>query len=127
MAERIIRQLIDDLDGTEIPQGMGEQVEFALRGVAYRIDLGDANVAKLEKALAPFIKSAEKLPGSSGGSRGRKTRQPNATLSKKNSSLSKKDSSSIRMWASKHGHTVSSRGRIPARVVEAYEAAQKRK
>ena len=29
MAERIIRQLIDDLDGTEIAEGGGEQIEFS--------------------------------------------------------------------------------------------------
>jgi hypothetical protein len=44
-AERIIRQLIDDLDGTEIREGEGERVEFALGGVTYQIDLSASNVA----------------------------------------------------------------------------------
>ena len=52
MAERIIKQLIDDLDQTEIADGKGGSVEFALRGTTYRIDLSDSNIAKLEKDQA---------------------------------------------------------------------------
>jgi hypothetical protein len=58
VAERIIRQLFDDLDQTEIPDGKGGSVEFALRGTTYTIDLTDANIAKLDKAFAPFVKAA---------------------------------------------------------------------
>ena len=35
MAVRMVRQLIEDLDGTEISDGTGEQIEFAVRGVTY--------------------------------------------------------------------------------------------
>ena len=55
MAERVIRQIIDDIDKSEIAEGEGERIEFTFRGVAYQLDLSNANVAKLEKALAPFI------------------------------------------------------------------------
>ncbi|WP_375486574.1 Lsr2 family protein [uncultured Mycobacterium sp.] len=121
MAERIIRQLIDDLDGTEIAEGQGERVEFAFRGATYQIDLTDTNVAKLEKALAPYIKSATKVGGNSkprsrapkGGrsSRGKVTREKLAT---------------VRSWAKKNGYQVSARGRIPADVIEAYHAVHAR-
>ena len=52
MAERVIRQIIDDIDKSEIAEGEGERIEFTFRGVAYQLDLSNANVAKLEKALA---------------------------------------------------------------------------
>jgi hypothetical protein len=65
VAERIIRQLFDDLDQTEIPDGKGGSVEFALRGTTYTIDLTDANIAKLDKAFAPFVKAAVPAKGSS--------------------------------------------------------------
>ena len=58
MAERVIRQIIDDIDKSEIAEGEGERIEFTFRGVAYQLDLSNANVAKLEKALAPFIDAA---------------------------------------------------------------------
>lgn len=117
MAERIVRQLIDDLDGSEIPEGKGESVEFAFRGVSYRIDLTNANVAKLEKALAPYIESATKTGGSRRRARGRRN-------GKTGDGSSRERLSAIRTWAAKHGHNVSSRGRIPVKVIEAYDAAQ---
>lgn len=119
MAERIVRQVIDDLDGTEIPDGKGEQVEFAVRGVTYRIDLSSGNVGKFEKALAPFIESATKVGGPRGRSRGRR-RVRSAAAS------SKEELSDIRAWANKNGHKVSGRGRIPGDVMEAYRVSQGR-
>ena len=116
MAERIVRQLIDDLDGTEIPDGKGDSVEFAFRGVSYRIDLTNANIAKFEKALGPYLEGATKT----GGSRRRARARRNA---KTDGGAPNEGVSAIRTWAAKHGHKVSSRGRIPAKVVAAYEAA----
>jgi hypothetical protein len=115
MAERIVRKLIDDIDSTEIPEGKGERVEFALRGVTYQIDLNEANVVKLEKALAPYIESAVKVGGARGGAR----------RSKKGTSPAPapEEQATIRAWAKKNGQKVSSRGRIPTDVVEAYKAA----
>ena len=111
MAERIVRQLIDDIDGSEIPDGGGERVEFSLRGVSYQIDLSAANVAKLDKALKPYIDSAAKV----GGTRARRA--------KSTGKASKEQLSAIREWARKNGHEVSDRGRIKAETVEAFEAS----
>jgi hypothetical protein len=69
MAERIIRQLIDDIDGTEIADGGGQRIEFSIKGVDYQIDLSNANVAKMDKALKPYVQAASKV-------RGDKTRRP---------------------------------------------------
>jgi len=113
MAERIVRQLIDDLDGTEIPNGGGERIEFAFRGVSYQIDLTAANAAKLDKALKPYIDAAIRL---------RRTRGRRSSIGS-NGSASKEQLSAIREWARKNGYEVSDRGRIKAEVVEAFEAA----
>jgi hypothetical protein len=129
--------MIDDLDGTEITEGEGEQIEFAFRGVSYRIDLADTNVAKLEAALAPFIDSAAKVSGTPRRSRGRKAgrsaqnrsngKATESRSSKRTPARGRKEQpAAIRAWASRHGHTVSSRGRIPAEIIAAYEAAQGR-
>lgn len=114
MAERIVRQLIDDLDGSEIAEGGGERVEFSLRGVDYQIDLSAANAAKFDKALKPFVDGAMKLRGSRGG-RGKTTTSRGPA--------SKEHLTAIREWARKNGHEVSDRGRIKAEIVEAFEAA----
>jgi hypothetical protein len=118
MAERMVRQLFDDLDGTEISDGTGEQIKFAVRGVTYRIDLSKGNAAKFDKALAPYIESATKVAGRVRRARPARRRGPARS--------SKQDVSAIRAWAKKNGHTVSARGRITGDVMKAYEAAHRR-
>jgi hypothetical protein len=113
VAERIVRQLIDDIDGSEIPDGSGESVEFSVRGVTYHIDLSATNVDKFDKALKPYVDSAEKV----GNTRGRRVK---ATT---NGKSSPEQLTAIREWARKNGHTVSDRGRIKAEVIEAFGAA----
>lgn len=128
MAERIIRQLIDDLDQTEIADGKGGSVEFALRGTAYSIDLTDANIAKLDKAMAPFVAAAAKASGTPAEtSRAstpstRKKRTGRRTSKRANTNTS----ATVRAWAAENGHEVSARGRIPASVTEAYDQAHQR-
>jgi Lsr2 len=115
MAERIIKQLIDDLDGTEIVDGRGERVQFALREKTYAIDLHRDNVAKLENALAPFITAATKVSS--------RTRRRASAKGSSNGRLSRGQISAIRAWATENGYNVSSRGRIPAEIIEAFNAA----
>ena len=113
MAERIVRQLIDDLDGGDIPTGAGERIEFSVRGAAYQIDLSSANAAKFDKALKPFVEVALKLRSS----RGRRVKTGT------NGSASREQLAAIREWAQKNGHEVADRGRIKAEIVKAFEAA----
>jgi hypothetical protein len=114
VAERIVRQLIDDIDGSEIPDGGGERVEFSVRGVGYQIDLSATNVAKFDKALKPYVAAATRVR-STRGSRGKATSGT--------SSAPKEQLSTIREWARKNGHEVSDRGRIKAEIVQAFGAA----
>lgn len=115
MAERIVRQLIDDMDGNEILDGGGERIPFAIRGVEYQIDLSKANSAKLDKALKPFIAAAQKV----GGTRRRKAPKPAGP----SNTMTKDQLAAIREWARKNGYEVSDRGRIKAEIVDAYHAA----
>lgn len=137
MAERIVRQIIDDLDGSDITDGDGERIEFSLRGVEYQIDLSNGNVAKLEKALQPFVEAAATMRGSRG--RGAKSngngrgvpaattngsgRQGKAGGNGRDSAAARGDLAAIRQWARDNGHEVSDRGRIKAEIVQAFEAA----
>ncbi|GAA2983121.1 hypothetical protein JOD63_000722 [Microbacterium terrae] len=116
MARKIVHQLVDDLDGTILEVGDGETVLFSLDGIAYEIDLTDENAAALRSALAPYLTAGRRISAASrGGS--------SASGAPKRRRSGQKDFSGVREWAKKNGYTVSERGRVPASVLEAYEAA----
>lgn len=94
--------------------GEGETVLFSLDGSAYEIDLTDANAAALREALAPYVSAARSISSSRGasGESSRRRRRPG-----------QQDYSAIRAWAKDNGYQVSERGRVPASVIEAYDAA----
>jgi hypothetical protein len=103
--------LVDDLDGSEA----AEQVEFAVDGRSYHIDLSAANSAKLREALAPYIAAARRAGGrrSSGGGSG-------ATPAPSRSAADRAQNQKVREWAIEQGMKISERGRIPSNVIEAY-------
>lgn len=108
MAQRHIVQLIDDLDGTDA----AETVSFAIDGAQYEIDLSDKNAAALRDAVALYVASARRSsrPGSSGRRR------------RNGANSDREQTQAIREWARRNGHSVGSKGRIPAGIVEAYNA-----
>lgn len=114
MARRIVHQLVDDLDGTVLEAGEGETVLFSLDGTAYEIDLTQGNAAALRDALAPYVSAARSISSSRGASSepSRRRRRPG-----------QQDYTDIRAWAKANGYEVSERGRVPASVIEAYDAA----
>jgi Lsr2 len=106
MAQKVTVELEEDLDGGPAE----ETVRFGIDGADYEIDLSTKNAAALRRKLAPFIGHARKA------GRGPR-RRPGRTAS------SRERSGGIRAWAKDQGIAVSERGRIPASVVEQYEAA----
>lgn len=118
MAERVIHQLSDDISGMVIAEGGDESIEFAVRGVNYRIDLSTTNVPKFDKALEPYVEAATKQDAvrrAAATSNGRARRRAPAS--------SREQLAAIREWARGNGFEVSERGRIKAEIVEAYNAA----
>ena len=109
MAQKITVELQDDLDGGPAD----ETVRFGVDGAEYEIDLSKKNAAAFRRTLAPFIDHARKA------GRGQR-RRPARTAA------SRDRSGSIRAWAKQAGVAVSARGRVPASVVELYEAATQR-
>ena len=114
MVQRVIRQLVDDLDGSVIPPGTGERLRFALRGREYWLDLSQANVERLDKALQPFIDAAVAVAKDRRHNRGVSVQQPPG--------LGKR-AAVIRAWARDHGYDVPVRGRMSTEIVMAFEAA----
>jgi nucleoid-associated protein Lsr2 len=105
LAQRITVVLEDDLEGGPAD----ETVRFGFGGADYEIDLSKKNATALRKQLAPFIEHARKAGRA-------QPRRPGRTAASQRSG-------DIRAWAKEHGLAVSERGRIPASVVEQYNAA----
>ncbi|SDY02119.1 Lsr2 protein [Geodermatophilus africanus] len=116
MARKVQVILSDDLDENVAAD---ETVSFSLDGTSYEIDLSDKNAQELRDAFSRYVQAARKVGrGSgraSGGGRSRATGGGGR--------MDREQAGAIRDWARKNGHAVSDRGRIPASVVEAYEAA----
>ncbi|NYE19634.1 histone-like nucleoid-structuring protein Lsr2 [Microbacterium immunditiarum] len=117
MARRIVHQLVDDLDGTVLEVGSGETVLFSLDGVAYEIDLSTENATSLRGALEQYTKAARRVSG------GRGAASTAGSAPRKRRRAGQQDYSAIRAWAKENGYDISERGRVPASVLEAYEAA----
>ncbi|MCA1981609.1 MAG: histone-like nucleoid-structuring protein Lsr2 [Nocardioides sp.] len=111
MAQKVQIVLEDDIDGGEATQ----TVTFSLDGTHYEIDLNDGNADRLRSALAPFVGYGRKVTnGAARRGAGRRAASP---------AIGGASAKEIREWAHANGHAVPERGRIPADVRSAYEAA----
>lgn len=107
--KRTIVELLDDFDGTP----GATTVEFAFEGIQYEIELTQEHLEEMREYLAPYIENGRKASGGRSTRKARPARRP----------VPKADTSAIRAWAAEQGIEVSRSGRIPAAVVEQYEAA----
>lgn len=104
MVQRVQMVLEDDVDGS----AAAETVTFAIDGVTYEMDLSKENADRLRETLAPWVGHARRVGG-------RKSSVKKAKVGSAND---------IRAWAVANGVQVSSRGRVSAEVVQAYERAK---
>lgn len=137
MGKIVTIEYVDDLDGVSIAADSVDTVEFSFRGKDYSLVLTNKNGAQFDKDVARYIRAAKKAQARAA----KETRTPRRAEPRKIPSTksapapkaaSRKKtapapdphrSRSIREWASTNGHTVSARGRIPAVVIDAYDAA----
>ena len=112
MAKKVTVTLIDDFDGEGAAD---ETVEFGLDGVNYEIDLSSKNAAKLRAELKKWADAGRRVGGRRrGGGRAGAGRR---------GTIDREQSAAIREWARRNGHNVSTRGRIPADIIDAFHAA----
>jgi len=109
VAQRQLVVLEDDIQGGEAT----ETLRFAFDGTEYEIDLNDKNAAKLRQAFTFYVDHARKV-----GSSGRR-----AASSRGRTTSTGVDNRAVRAWAASNGVELSTRGRIPAAVIERYRAA----
>ena len=89
-------------------------VEITINGERRTLDVCAEHLAEIRKSVRPWLGRA----ASGTSKRARKT-------TKKSKPRRNVDGAAIRAWAAKNGHDLPARGRIPAAVREAYEAAKK--
>ena len=108
MSQKIHVILEDDIDGGDA----SETVSFALDGTNYEIDLSEKNADKLRETFAPYIGHGRKV-GAGASRRG----------SRKSANTLGPSAREVRDWARSTGRDVPERGRIPAEIREAFDAA----
>ena len=99
--------LIDDIDGGEA----AGTVRFGLDGTEYEIDLSAAHSDELRTALERYLAHARRAGRTPKGA-ARSRRGVDAV-----------DTAKVREWAKDQGIEVKDRGRVPAGVLEQYQAA----
>jgi hypothetical protein len=109
MVQKTVVTVVCDLPHDGEVEG-NETVSFALDGTAYEIDVCSAHAKELHDSFAGYIEHARRVAG--GAARRRKSR----------SGPGRERSSEIRQWARERGEKVSERGRIPASIIQEYEA-----
>lgn len=121
VAKQEIVQLVDDIDGSVIEDESGETIEFAINGVEYSIDLKAKNANEFHRKLDYYIEHATRV-----GGRKRKPSPAAASTPSTAGVPAKRDPAqtrAIRQWAFDQGYEISERGRIPADIEEAFNAA----
>lgn len=108
MAQRVVVQKTDDVDGSEATQ----TVTFALDGTTYEIDLNEAHAKELRGAVKPFASAGRRV--------GHAAQRASAGAVK---SAPGYDPKAVRVWAASNRVELPARGRIPTAVLEQYRAA----
>lgn len=114
MAKKVYVQLVDDIDDKPIESG-GQHITFSVDGVSYEIDLSDKNAKEFHRKLDYYIEHATRV----GGKRSRKSTTGTGGVGKRDANQTK----AVREWAKSNGYSISARGRIPADVEHAFDAA----
>jgi hypothetical protein len=96
MAQTVIVQLTDDIDGGEAD----ETISFSLNGKTYEIDLSAENAERLREAFAPFIEKGRRSGRGEPAPRTRaSTASAGATSKTLFSGLEAEDKARFRAWA----------------------------
>jgi hypothetical protein len=112
MARQIQVRLVDDIDGSVAD----ETLKFGMDGTNYEIDVTAKHAEELRASLAKFVLSARRVGRGGVATTTRRTRVLQPARS------DRAQNQAIREWAKRKKIQLSDRGRIPASVVEQYEA-----
>jgi hypothetical protein len=117
MAQRVQVFLVCDMHDDDTPGT--ETVAFSVDGTAYQIDVCDKHAKEMRDAFAPYIGNARK----GGSSRAARGGRGSGAQPRSRGGGDRQRTAEIRRWAREQGRQVPDRGRLPASIVEEYEAA----
>lgn len=108
MARKVqtVESFADDVDGS----AAAETISFNVDGVSYEIDLSKRNAKAIRGDFDKWVTYARKVTRSR--TRAKRPARGRGAV----------DAAAVRAWAAENGIEVSSRGRIPAAVLEQYQA-----
>jgi hypothetical protein len=121
MAQTVIVQLVDDLDGATTDDI--STVTFGVDGASYEIDLTATNADRLRDILGEFVAAARRTGGRRTTTRRQRTTATAAGVPVARTTSNREQTKAIRDWARQNGFDLGDRGRIPGAIVEAFEAA----
>ncbi|RYJ05108.1 MAG: Lsr2 family protein [Actinomycetales bacterium] len=110
MAKKTIEKYFSDISGHAIDEN-SPTLYFSFDGTSYEIDLTAEERTAFKDAIAPYLGHARAVRGTSK----QRTSTPSAS--------SGHDPKAVRAWAVEQGLDVPARGRIPATLVQEYDAA----
>jgi hypothetical protein len=113
MAQKVVVELVDDLDGTASEDI--STVTFRLDGASYEIDLTENNAERLRESLAPYVGAARRTGG--------RIKRVTTTGPATRPTADREQTKAIREWARDNGWALADRGRIPANVMTAFDEA----
>lgn len=112
-------RLVDDRDGSDAE----ESIPFSYRGKHYEIDLNAKHAQAFDESMEEWVADARLTKAPQSTKRGKKSVTPAVSALRTPSGVDREQSLAIRAWARAHGHTVTSRGRLPAAVLKAFNDA----
>lgn len=140
MATQFVKHRIDDLDGTVIDGDSGETIRFQIRDDVYEIDLSTLNALQFRAVVSPYVDAARHLEGPTGlvASQSDVCPLPDRCVEHDPAAHQEEVETAarqllsgrklhMRLWARENGYVLSSRGRVPADIVAAYERAMDEK
>ena len=118
MAQNIITEIVSDFSGKP-----GETVPFTFNGAEMTVDLDNLERHNFERMIAAHQEKIANLEAEFAAKMAKYVEVAKVVNSGKSSRSRTEDPAKVREWARANGYEVSDRGRIPANVMEAYEAA----
>ena len=144
MAKVVTTSYVDDFDEQKLAENEIDDIEFSYRGKDYTLQLRPSNAAQMDQDMAKYIEAAvraqqrsangsvSEAPTSTVKSRASRVKPTRGRAGRKSArnkaldagALTPAERKAVREWANANGHNVSTRGRLPADVIEAFNAAQ---
>lgn len=108
-------RLVDDRDGSDAE----ESIYFSYRGKHFEIDVNAKHAQAFDESMEEWIEFARQTRELWSTKRAKKP----ASTAVKPAVVDREQSLAIRAWARSQGISVKDRGRVPAKVLEAFHAA----